>query len=245
LWEVQILVGTLGGWLKEWQFLVGSLIALLAAAITVNAINRQLRTQGFEAEDARRRLVRAYRASMPEDLDAIFSYALRSSAVAREAVLTLNAKEEGQQFPSTGRRENRLRCPTLPTRVPANLKGLLENLDHANAESISDLLGCYHIQHARLAGALENFNQSSLGIITASKNPVNFNPVFKSTLELYLRAKDMLQFARRETEKIPGAFSTAEVLDALRVLNIDHVISPEAREYCLRFLSDKKVENQG
>ena len=55
----------------------------------------------------------------------------------------------------------------------------------------------------------------------------------------------MLQFARRETEKIPGAFSTAEVLDALRVLNIDHVISPEAREYCLRFLSDKKVENQG
>ena len=101
LWELQTLFGPLIGWLKEWQFLAGSLIVLFAGWITVNAINRQIREQRIEANEGRLRRVRASRASMPEDLHAICSYARRSAEVGREAVLIISANEEGQQIPST------------------------------------------------------------------------------------------------------------------------------------------------
>jgi hypothetical protein len=237
LHELQIFLSMVFGWVN-WQFLVGSLIVLLAGEITVNAINQQIGRQRLEFEDGRRRLARVYRASMLEDLDAICSYSRRSSEVAREAVLIIDAKEERQ---NSSTRQRRLTCPTLPSLVLSNLKGLVETLDGANAEPIVDLLGCYHTQNARLAGALENFNQSDLSRITISKT-INFNPIFESTLELYLRAKGMLKFARRRSEEIPARFSADEVVVAMKVLNIDHVMSPEAREYCLRVLSNDKRE---
>ena len=124
LWQLQTLFDPLIGWLKEWQFLVGSLIVVFAGAITVNAINRQIREQRIEANEGRLRRARASRASMTEDLHAICSYARRSAEVGREAVQVLSANEEGQQTLSTKGRQNRLRCPALPTYVPANLKGL-------------------------------------------------------------------------------------------------------------------------
>jgi hypothetical protein len=120
------------------------------------------------------------------------------------------------------------------------LKGLVENLDDDDAEPIAELVVCYHTQHARLASALENFNQANLEKISIAKS-INFNPVFQNTLELYLRAKSMLKLARGRTEEIPGTFGADEVLGALKALNIDHVMSPEAREYCLRLFSDKKL----
>ena len=62
------------------------------------------------------------------------------------------AKEGGQQNSLPKGRLRRLRCPTLPTLVLENLKGLVKNLDEEFAEPIADLVGCYHSQHARLAG---------------------------------------------------------------------------------------------
>jgi hypothetical protein len=231
-------------WLKEWQFLVGSMIVLLAGAITVHAINRHIRRRDFEVEDGRRRLVRSLRASLPDDLEVICSYARRCADTARQAVTFINATEEGRQDPSSTRRKYGRRCPILPAHVLANLKVLIENLDHANADQFADLVECYHIQHARLAAAVNNFSRLRLDEIMVPKD-INFNPVFKHTLELYLRTKDILPFARGETKKIVVAFGTPEVLTALKELNIDPVISPEAREHCVRFLSGDKAEIRG
>ena len=238
--ELQTLFAPFIGWLKEWQFLVGSLIAVFAGAITVNAINRQIREQRIELEERHRRRIRASRASMLEDLHAICSYSRRSAEVGREAMLIVNANEEGHQIPSTKGRQNKLRCPILPQYVLSNLKALVENLDHDRGEQLADLVKGYYTQHARLVGALENFNRSNPSTITVSKT-LNFNPIFKDTLELYLRAKGMLQFARGKTENIADVFDAAEVLSAVKALNIDAVLSPEAREYCLRFLSQERV----
>src|SRR5262245_23506731 len=94
---MRMLLGALIGWLKEWQFLVGSLIALFAGAITVHAINRQIREQRREIDERRLRLARAFQASMSEDLHAICAYAHRSAEIARDGVLIINAIEEGQQ----------------------------------------------------------------------------------------------------------------------------------------------------
>jgi hypothetical protein len=239
LQDLQIFLAAVLSWIKEWQFLIASLFILLSAVISIKAISRQIRLQEFKFEDRRRRLGQVYRASMPEDLDAVCSYALRSSQVAREAALIVDAKEAGAQNSSAKGRQRRLRCPILPTLVLENLKGLVENLNDDDAGRIADLVACYHTQHARLASALENFNQANLEKITISKS-VNFNPVFKSTLELYLRAKSILKFAKRRSEESHGTFGADEVLGALKALNIDHVMSPEVREYCLRLLSNKK-----
>jgi hypothetical protein len=108
-------------WLREWQFLVGSGIVLLAAALTVRAINRQIKQRHFEIEDRRNRLVQALRTS------------------------------------------------------------------------------------------------------------------------LHLRTKETLPFARGEAEKVVIAFGPPKVLAALKELDIDSVISPEAREHCVRFLSGEKA----
>ena len=244
LWELQKLFSPLIGWLKEWQFLAGSLIVLFAGWITVNAINRQIREQRIEANEGRLRRLRVCRASMPDDLHAICSYARRSAEVGREAVLLISANEEGRQISSTKGRQNKLRCPALPTYVPANMKALIETLDNAKAEQVADLVRCYYSQRAQLAGAMENFNQSNQSTITVSRT-INFNPVFKDTLELYLRANGMLRYARGETENITGTFDPSEVLNGLKVLNLEHVISPEGKEYCLRFLSDEQARARG
>ena len=168
------------------------------------------------------------------------AYARRSADVGREAAQIISADEEGRQR----MRQTKLRCPSLPLYVLSNLKALVENLDNNLGEQVADLVKCYYTQHARLVGALENLNRSSVSTITVSK-AINLNPVFKDTLELYLRTKGMMQFARGKTENIADVFDTSEVLNALRVLNIDPVISPEAREYCLRFLADEKAEIRG
>jgi hypothetical protein len=239
LHNFQVFISALFYLIKDWQFIIASLLILLSVVIFVKTINRQIRLQGLKFEDRRQRLGRVYRASMPEDLDAICAYALRSSHVMREAALIVDAKEAGTQNSPKGH-QRRLRCPILPTLVLENLKGLVENLDEDDAEPIAELVVCYHTQHASLASALENFNQTNLEKISISKS-INFNSIFKNTLELYLRARSILKFARRRTEEMPDTFDADDVLGALTALNIDNVMSPEAREYCLRLLSDKKL----
>lgn len=225
------------GWLREWQFLVASMIVLLAGAITVRAINRQIKQRQFEVADGRQRLLRTLRANLPDDLDRLSAYARRSADAAREAVIFLTRKEEGREDQAPKRRKR----PTLPAHVLRNLKGLIENLDPDNADQLADLLECYHLQHARVVSAINNFRQLKMNGIEVPRD-INFNPVFKHTLELYLRTKDILPFARGETEKIVISFGPPQVLAALRELNIESVISPEAREYCVQFLSGEKAQ---
>jgi hypothetical protein len=225
-------------WVKEWQFLLGTMIVLLAGAITVHAINRQVRRRDIEIEDGRRRVVRSLQASLPDDLEVVCSYARQSANAARRAVKFISAKEEGREE-LRGVKYPR-RCPSVPPHVLSNLKMLIENLDHDNAEQFTDLVQCYHVQHSRLAAAVNNFTQLRHDAVTIPTD-INFNPVFKHTLELYLRAKDMLPFARGEAKEILVAFRTPDILSALKELNIDPVISPEAREHCVRFLSAENV----
>jgi hypothetical protein len=221
-------------WLKEWQFLIGSMIILFAGAITAQRINQQIKKRDLETEDRRRRLVRALRASLPDDLEAIGSYIRRSADASRRAVMFISAKEEGRHDGT--KRKYRRNCPTLPSHVLENLKVLIENLDQANARQLAGLVESYHIQHERLAAALNNFSRLRLDNISVPAE-INFNPVFKHTLELYLRTKAVLPFARGETDQVSVSFGSPQVLDALKDLEIDPVMSPEAREHCVRFLS--------
>ena len=195
LQDLQIFLAAVFGYIREWQFQIAGLLILLSGVIFIKAIDRQIKLQEFKSEDRRQRLGRVYRASMPEDLDAICSYAIRSSQVMCEAALIVDAKEAGTLNSSAKGRQGRMRCPILPDRVLENLNGLVENLDDDGAEPIAELVVCYHTQHAGLASALENLNQVDLEKITSSKS-INFNPVFKNTLELYLRAKSIIKFER-------------------------------------------------
>src|SRR6187431_982147 len=106
LQNLPIILATVFGYIREWQFQIASLLILLSGAIFIKAIsfikaiNRQIKLQEFKSEDRRQRLGRVYRASMPEDLDAICSYAIRSSEVMREAALIVDATEAGTHSPA-------------------------------------------------------------------------------------------------------------------------------------------------
>jgi hypothetical protein len=163
----------------------------------------------------------------------ICSYARRSAEIARQAAL-LTDKDERPQVGPVNARKKRLRCPTLPGNVLTNIRDLILNLDDNSAEKLAELLACYHIQRHRLADALQGLEPTSIGTVGASRS-MNFNPVFKSTLELYLRTMNMLPFARGETERIPETFEGSEILHGMKALNIDGVMSPEARQHCLQF----------
>ena len=60
-----------------------AVLILVASTMMIGAINRQTRRLDLEAVEGRQRLLRALRVTMPDDLDAIRSYAYRSAAVAR------------------------------------------------------------------------------------------------------------------------------------------------------------------
>jgi hypothetical protein len=218
----------------EWQVLLAILLTVLTAAMIVKLIKRPKELS--KPKDAREPLVRAYRASMVEDLDAICSYAYRSSELARETLMIIREREAGGK--AEGTNQNRRKVPALPSHVLGNLKGLVEHLDDANGESIADLLECYYAQRAQLR-LLETPRQPNLPI--AISKAINLNAIFRTTLELYLRALGMVQFASGQTEKMPRVFNRTDVLNALKVLELEQAMSPEGREHCLKTLSAEDV----
>jgi hypothetical protein len=217
-------------WLKEWQLLVGSLIALCAAAITVSAINRQVRTARSEAIEKRQRRVCALLAGIPQDLNAVSVYARRSTEVARDALSLIDANEQGRDASTSKGRQSKLRCPTLPAHVPTDLVALIEGLDSANAKPLVKLLQCYYGQHTRLVNAVEDVHKKGGTSIN------NLNMVLKDTLELYIRAASAMQFARGELDLISDRYDASDILNAMKILEVDQLLSPEAREHCLKSL---------
>ena len=200
--------------LEDWQTLVAGILALIAAIVTVRIMMRQVRIQKSELDTARReseeqrqRRLIACRAVMPADLSSIIQYAQDCAFASGTALQMLRGEEERRAFS----------CPSLPDRVVSNLQQLIEQLDEENANSIADLLSCYQVQHARLAGEFGYFNSPErLGthrIMTEN----NFEFTLEQTVRLFLLAESMFKFARRDELNIPEAkFTQDRVQNALR-----------------------------
>ena len=215
------------GDLYDWQALVAGVLALLAGIVTVRAI--YLQTSAHERAEAERRarLIRAYRAGLSDDLAAITKYALKSAEAAHE-MLSLPSRKLSMPV---------LEYPSLSPSVIDNLRVIIENHDARSAEIVADLVSCYQIQHSRLEGEVDRYNPPSARGIESALDPTNpsarSNVVFTffKTVELYVRATQMLPYARRQVQTIaPPVFDQKSVDGALRMMVLFDVLSDEERK---------------
>jgi hypothetical protein len=211
----------------DWQALTAGVLALIAGLLSLIAIYNQTRSHEREANERRARLVRAYRAGLSDDLDAITNYALKSAEAAHEMLLMHSRKIE---MP-------RLQCPSLSPSVIANLCVLIENHDAQSAEIVADIVSCYQIQHSRLEGEIGIYNPPNMRAIQSALDPTSLSTranvvfTFFKTVELYVRATQMFRYARRQVDTIaPPIFDQESVDGALLKMGLLDALSEDERK---------------
>lgn len=118
--------------LKDWQTLVGALLALFAAIWTIQVIRQQAADEKKRVQNQLNRKKMAARAHMPDALSGICAYAEGVGHYLTE------------QIPGE---------PEAPTSALADLKLAVEHIDDAAAARTFELLSFYQVQRARLEGA--------------------------------------------------------------------------------------------
>jgi len=114
--------------LKEWQTLIGSILALIAAFVTIRVMGRQIRIDENRHKDLLARRKMAARAQMPDALSGIVVYV-------RECCKYLL---EGGDIPSP------------PIASLNSLKEVIEFIDDKESEKTFTLVSWYQVQNARL-----------------------------------------------------------------------------------------------
>lgn len=115
--------------LKDWQTLLGSLIALAAAYFTIRAMRSQATGEERRHEKHLHRKEMAARARMPDALSKLSAY-VRSS---------------GEYL--TGQSEE---LPTTPISDIATLKEVIEHIDDKAAQRTFELVSWYQVQRVRM-----------------------------------------------------------------------------------------------
>ncbi|QRM44615.1 hypothetical protein [Rhizobium sp. BG4] len=123
-------------WLKEWQTLVGSVIAVLAALATIWMMWLQSRQEGERHKKGLERKKLASRARMPDALSEMSAYA---RTVGR-------ALMDNSKFPAA------------PAAAMQTLKEIIEHIDDNEAEKTFELVSWYQVQHARLTNGNKKYH---------------------------------------------------------------------------------------
>lgn len=236
---------TLIDWAGRWQMLAVALIALVAALTTAIVlrwnVGRRLASQRKEQDDCRAHRLRAVQAAMPADLSTIVSYTEESVNVSVK--LLEGIRSQSTPWVREHIKQRKLTYPTLPSRVISNLHDLIELLDGENAKLVTELLGCFQIQHAQLADKVTVYNQPQQDGLTKVLTEHNIEYTIKNTVELYLRAASMLDFAEGRKDRIGARiFTSGDVSSALLDLGVVDAISREyERELCRTFVKERHV----
>ncbi len=117
--------------LMDWQTLIGSIGAVIAAIWTIREMQKQSRGDETRHEDERSRKRMAARAQMPDALSEMSGY-VRASC--RYLIL-------GETIPQP------------PVAALNTLKSVIEYIDTREATKTFELVSWYQVQHARLVGS--------------------------------------------------------------------------------------------
>lgn len=117
--------------LKEWQTLLGALIALAAAFWTISVMRRHSAAEDVRHKNLMQRREMAARARMPDALSELCAY----------------ARSVGQYL--TGQTEE---VPNEPTSAITTLKYVIEHIDDRAAQRTFELVSWYQVQRARMVG---------------------------------------------------------------------------------------------
>lgn len=117
--------------LNTWQTLIGSILAVIAAIVTIWEMRRQSRGDETRHLNELARKKMAARAQMPDALSEM-------SAYVRNAGKSLVVGEAR---------------PLPPIAAMATLKDVIEHIDTKQAEQTFELVSWYQVQHSRLMGS--------------------------------------------------------------------------------------------
>ncbi|MCC4246868.1 hypothetical protein [Stappia indica] len=119
---------TIYEFIKDWQTLIGAILALLAAHWTVKTIKRQMNQEDIRNKEIMSRKAMAARSYMPDALSDLSRYARASGSYL--------ANQSGPP-------------PTPPTEAISALKQAIEHIDTDAAERVFQLISWYQVQCAR------------------------------------------------------------------------------------------------
>lgn len=179
--------------LNTWQTLIGGVLALAGAVITVWVLNRQSR-------EATQRKARALRAMLPNQLSSIHSYSIESIRwlkSVREKSTLLESGQYGNQSVSVPT------CPRPDTAAVAFLQDCVEHFDREPSRFVAILLSKIQVHHSRVSDLFDYFTNYPLyetKLIGVSKNIDEF---LANAVDLDANAKQLYPYARFEIDTAP------------------------------------------
>ena len=190
--------------LKDWQTLLAGVIAIGAAFIGGQYINKQIQSDRDIAADERRRKFAAARAALPLVLSALSDYAIEASA----ALTTLLATKKDEIIP----RDKSLGAfPTFAPTVVSDLREIIEFSDEPITNNLVEILSVLQIQRARLNWLYNNLKSESDTIVMAA----NVENYIVQTAEIYARCANLFDFARGKLVLLPATVTSGNVHSAL------------------------------
>lgn len=119
--------------LKDWQTLLGAVLALFAAGYTIKTMQKQIKQEDNRNKERMARKAMAARSYMPDALSALSKYA-------RDCGSYLTERSETP--------------PTPPTEAISALKQAIEHIDTDAAARVFRLISWYQVQRARTADGM-------------------------------------------------------------------------------------------
>jgi hypothetical protein len=200
---------------QEWQILIAGTVALAAAFVggayiteQIRALNSQVNRQ-IEAsqnfENARRlRKFAAARAVLPLTLSNLCEYASRCGA----ALKTMLGHQLDEKIPNDIEIPD---LPTLPKDVIDELRNVVEFGDEKISKVAATLIGEIHYKTARLKNLWMDYRAPGHHVTPVS----NVESQVLGMALIYARAVALFDYARGETEEVPGDPRQHDILAAL------------------------------
>lgn len=174
----------------DWQQLIGSAFALIAAAIGWLAINRQIRQVDAQELERIRAKRSAARAALPLALAAIGEYS--EECAQRLALLLPNVDHEG--LPEN----TEWRGPKLPTEALLDIRTLVETLPSREGAAFAELLSKIQIQASRLRSIRPSRLPNRVGVVVRS----NIEQYIIDSAEIFARSGAMFRYGRGLVEEV-------------------------------------------
>lgn len=209
-------------WLEDYQTLITGIAAVIAARLSIQTIERQIK-QADEAaksqlaqveriESERKEAKRtAVRAMLPLSLSSLSDYA-------QTCGLTLYKLHVAAPEPNVPvfeyQPQGDTEFPPLPDDAIATIKELIEFSNPELVRLLSELAAKVQVQSSRLRGLKRALAANS----TVSKHSIEAYTL--DAAEIYARCSSLFDYGRFKTERLPNKLTTADISSAIHNIGI-------------------------
>lgn len=212
------------GILKDYQSLIGALVAVAAAVIAYQNLQRSQHNADRQIADAREarehaleRKRLASTAALPVALTMIGSYA----TACVQALIRVRKTVDNEQFAQVDWPDGVV-VPSIPDRdVLGTIKECVEYAPLPVAEALAKLFGELQVQHARLDGLYQDATERANRNVVSTLHHVDSSII--DALRLYAFAGSLFRYARGETREAPHELTFEDTMGAASVHGLyDH-----------------------